>query len=81
MLNKGFNTTRMFEVSSEEISDYEIGIYDEHDPHYPRELRRPGLGSHPLDHKGQDPGFDCTIRTDQSRIHFPGEYLINSKAT
>lgn len=71
----------MFEISSEQISDYELGAYSQNDPHYPQELRRPGLGSHPLDHEGFNPGFDCTVRTDQSRIHFPGEFFILNQLT
>ena len=74
ILNKGFNEMRMFEISAEQISNYPMGLYAKNDPHYPDQLRRPGLGSHPKDLDGNDPGFDCTVRSGQSRTHFPGLY-------
>ena len=74
LTNKGFNVERMYEITSEQISNYPMGKYPENDEHYPDQLRRPGLGSHPMDLDGNDPGFDCTVRSDQSRIHFPGLY-------
>ena len=78
LLNKGFNDSRMYEITSEQISDYGLGLYSENDEHYPKKPRNPGLGSNPKDQDGPDPGFDCTVRTDQSRIHFPGPHKIQS---
>ena len=69
---QGFTKDIMSRTTAEELYQHGLEHYPEDDPHYPEKFCRPGLGSRPKNADGEDPGFDCTTQTDQSKIHFPG---------
>ena len=68
---QGFTEKVIYKIDREGLYQSRMQYWDKEDPHYPNELCRPGLGSRPKDLNGEDPGFDVTTRTDQSRQLFP----------